>query len=364
MSTSVRSWRTAFLTAAALAGVTAPLVATPAQAAPARTRAAATLEVLATGLVNARDVTALRDGRVLVAEAGDGKADCAADAHCVGQSGAVYQVRGTQKGRVLTGLASAGKGSTATGGAQEVSGPTSVEPAAGGGYVVLSGLGGTAETRAALGPAASTLGTLYRTRDGKILADLADIETRLNPDGGDVHANPWRFIKNGSGYLTTDAGGNTLIASNCVGTTSTRFVFPKNETSTGLAEAVPTGIVRGGDGTVYISDMSGVRKDASRIWKIAPGGQPEVVVTGLTNLVDIALDGKGNLYALSFTDGFQQGPPKDGRLSKINLSTKAITDVPTTEPLNQPTGLDIGPQGQIYVVAGNSINSKLLRVRP
>ncbi|MFJ6797923.1 ScyD/ScyE family protein [Streptomyces sp. NPDC091268] len=359
MSTSVRSWRTAFLTAAALAGVTATLVATPAQA-----RGTATLEVLASGLVNGRDVTALRDGRILVAEAGEGKTDCAADTHCSGPTGAVYQVNGTRKGRVVTGLASSGLGSAATGGAQEVGGPTAVAPAPGGGYLVLSSLGGTTETRTALGPGAATLGTLFRTRDGKVLADLAKHETEKNPDAGEQHSNPWRFVNNGYGYLATDSGGNTLVAADCGGATTTQYVFPKSDTSTGPAEAVPTGLVRAGDGTLYVSDFGGARPGNAKIWKIAPGGQPEVLVTGLNTLVDLALDGKGNLYALSFTDGFVQGPPLPGRLSKVNIATKEITEVPTAGQLSQPTGIDVGPQGQVYVVAGNNADSKLYRVHP
>ncbi|MER5935524.1 ScyD/ScyE family protein [Streptomyces sp. NPDC002054] len=353
------------MTTVAAAGITAPLLAVPAQA-QARTQTTPTLEVLATGLKNVRDVTALRDGRILVAEAGEGKADCAtAETWCVGKTGSIYQVNGSRKGRVLTGLPSTAQGSAATGGAQHVNGPGSVVPDPWGGYLVLTGQGGDTASRAALGADAAKMGTLFRTRDGKVLADLSDHETRLNPDGGEVHANPWGFVRDNGGYLITDPGANTLVRADCANGTTTAFTFPKNDTPTGPAEAVPTGIVRAANGTVYVSDMSGTRPGASRIWKIAPGGQPEVFVTGLSNLVDIALDKNNNLYALSFTDGFQAGPPLPGRLSKVDLNTKAITQIPTGAPLLGPTGLDIGPQGQIYVTHKSAgTNGELVRVRP
>ncbi|MEV8537194.1 ScyD/ScyE family protein [Streptomyces sp. NPDC051211] len=369
MSTSARPWRTALLSAAtavATAALAAPLLAVPAQA-QARTQSTATLEVLASGLNNVRDVTALWDGRILVAEAGQGNPDCAtAETWCVGKTGSVYQVNGSRKGRVLTGLPSIGQGSAATGGAQHVNGPSSVAPDPWGGYLVLTGQGGDSNSRAALGPEASKIGTLFRTRDGKVLADLTDHETRLNPDGLEVHSNAWDFVRTEDGYLITDAGANTLLRADCTKGTTTAFTFPKNDTATGAAEAVPTGIVRNNStGTVYVADMSGTRPGAARIWKIEPGGKPEILVTGLSNLVDIALDKNNNLYALSFTDGFQAGPPLPGRLSKIDLATKAVTEIPTGGQLQGPTGLDIGPQGQIYVSHKSAgANGELVRVRP
>ncbi|MFD5877081.1 ScyD/ScyE family protein [Streptomyces sp. NPDC060322] len=360
MSNSLRSWKGALVPAMVAAGVTAPLLAGPAQAAPRE----ATIEVLATGLKNPRDITALRDGTLLVAEAGEGLPGCATGTACAGLTGAVYRVKGESKGRVVEGLQSYAKG-PAAGAPVSASGPNQVVPAAGGGYTVLSSYGGTTDSRAQLGADGTKLGTLYRTRDGKVLADPVDHETRLNPDGGDVHSNPWGFVPSGDGWLITDAGANTVLRADSRGRVSTAFVLPKNELPTGAAEGVPTGVVTARNGTVYVADMSGTKTDASRIWKIAPGQRPEVLVTGLTNLVDLDLDCKGNLIALSFTKGFQQGPPLPGALSRIDVRSKQITEIPTGNQLVGPTGLEVGPRGQIYVTNNsNGTDGRLVEVTP
>ncbi|MGW7385610.1 ScyD/ScyE family protein [Streptomyces sp. NPDC054794] len=337
-----RSWRRALVTAGAAGIVAAPLLAVPAHA-----ETTATLEVLADHLNNPRGVSVLSDGSVVVAEAGQGLLGCADGAQCVGRTGSVYKVKGSFKGRVVTGLASTGQGSA--NGPVNVTGPTDVVADPNGGYDIVSGLGGTTQSRAALGPEAATLGTVFRTRDGKVLGDLADLETRLNPDGGEVHANPWSLVRSGSGFLVTDAGANTLVRTKSDGSTSVEFLVPTNATPSRTAEGVPTGMVKAHDGTIYFSDMSGTVPGSARIWKIPPGGTPEVFVTGLSNLVDLAVDCSGNLVALSYTKGFQAGPPLPGTLSKIDGKTKAITEIPTGDQLNQPTGLALGRQGQIYV---------------
>lgn len=363
MPNSRSSWKKILLTAGVAGAVAVPLVAAPAHAGTGNgARTEASLQVIASGLKNPRDITALWDGTLLVTESGEGLPGCAVGQQCAGATGSVFKVKGRYKGRVVTGLSSTARGA-AEGAPVSASGPTKAVPDPNGGYVVLSSLGGTTDSRATLGEDGKTLGTLFRTRDGKVLADLADHETRLNPDGGDVHANPWSFVRSGCDYLVTDAGANTLLRASHDGTTSTEVAMPKNELPTGAVESVPTGIARAWDGTVYVADMGGGRVGASRIWKIAPGGQPEVFATGLTNLVDVAVDRQGDLLALSYSSAALAGPPQPGTLSEVDGETGAVTEIPTDGQLKQPTGLEVDVYGDVYIT-NNSVgtNGQLVRL--
>ncbi|MCX4696895.1 ScyD/ScyE family protein [Streptomyces sp. NBC_01408] len=351
MSSSRKSWKRALLAAGAAGIVVAPLVSGPAQA-DAAVAGTATLEVLATGLKNPRDITALNDGTLLVAESGEGLVGCAAGVQCAGATGSIYKVKGTSKSRVVTGLSSVAAGPAAAGAPVIAAGPARVVPDPQGGYLVLSSFGGNRTTadRDALGANANQLGKLFRTRDGKVLGDLVDHETRLNPDAGDLNANPWGFVRNGSSYLITDAAANTVVRAASDGTTTTAHILPKNQLSnTTAAESVPTAIIKDWDGTLYVADMSGGNPGASRIWKIEPGGQPQVFVTGLTNVVDLDFDWKGDLLALTYSKTTLAGPPSAGALMEINQFTKAVKEIPTGDQLKQPTGLAVDVWGDVYV---------------
>ncbi|MFF4020816.1 ScyD/ScyE family protein [Streptomyces sp. NPDC001843] len=360
MSNSRSSWKKILPTAAAAAMVAAPLAVAPAHA--DTTTLEAKLTVVADGLKNPRGITAQSDGSVLVAEAGEGLAGCAAGTRCVGSTGAIYKLSASGSGkRVVTGLAS-----TAVGAADpttvNASGPADVErDTANGGYDILSCFGGPGTTalRDSLGATAKTLGTLFRTSDNKILGDLVAHETNLNPDGADVNGNPWRFVRSGSGFLATDAGSNDVISVPGNGTTSTQYVMPTN----GTAQAVPTGILKASDGTLYISDMGGGQVGGSRIWKVAPGQQPQVFVSGLTNITDIAFDGKGGLLALSYSSSSLSQAPTAGSLSKIDLSTKTVTTIPTGTQLQQPNGVGVDAYGEVYVTNHSvGTNGQLVRI--
>ncbi|MDG9695024.1 ScyD/ScyE family protein [Streptomyces mutabilis] len=363
MSNSRASWKKVLPTAAAAAVMlTATTAAVPAEAG-AEEKPSATLTVVASGLKNPRGITAQSDGSVLVAESGEGLPGCAAGTRCLGATGAIVKVPfGGSMSRVVTGLPSVAVGAAdpttvnASGPSQAVAGTT-----AGGGYTVLSAFGGpgTPELRSSLGASAKTLGTVFRTGDNKVLGDMVTHEATLNPDGGDINGNPWRFVQDGAGFLATDAGSNDVVAGPGDGTTSTKYVLPKN----GTAESVPTGIVKSSDGTLYIADMGGGQVGGSRIWKVPPGQQPQVLVSGLTNIVDIAFDWKGDLLALSYSSSSLAGAPTPGSLSEIDLSTKKVTTIPTGDRLRQPSGLGVDIFGCVYITNHSvGTNGQLVRV--
>ncbi|MFD9796030.1 ScyD/ScyE family protein [Streptomyces sp. NPDC059070] len=399
MSRIRRSWSGAFVAAAAVGTLAATLVPGPAQAAPKEakaTAATANIEVIASKLNNPRGLSVQADGTILIAESGIGKPGCAPGTKCVGLTGSVYRVKGTQQGRVVTGLASSAVAPTNPYEPISAAGPNDVE-ANGSGYLVLSGFGGGTDDRAALGKDAAKLGTL-QTSSGWVVGDPVKHETLLdpdwilghpaNPEEASIHSNAWRFARNGRGFLVTDAGANDLIGVGFGGRTTTEAIFPDNElpaqgpaaapsakekkaleslvpqTKTVAADgtvkvqSVPSGIVKGKDGAFYVSDMGGLRPGGSRIWRIVPGHRAEVFASGLTAVSDLAQDKDGNLIALTLTGGFQQqGPPLPGKLSKIDIKTKAVTEIPTDGKLAMSTGLAVGPDDAIYVT-NNSVGTE------
>ncbi|TQJ37123.1 ScyD/ScyE family protein [Streptomyces sp. NBC_00080] len=388
MSKASKSWAGAFLAAAVVAGLTATVVPAQASAGSQAPRAAAAPVVLASGLHNPRGVRVQADGSVVVTEVGSGSgAPCAAPpvgaplARCLGFTGSLYQVKGSTQSRIVTGLPS--EQIVRSDGLTRVNGAIQSEATAKGAYRVVYGLSGVPADRAALGADAAPLGTLS-IAGGRVLGDLADHEGRLDPDSvlgnNDVFSNPHDFARDGKDFLVTDAAGNTLIRVHPDGTTTTEFVFPNNvlpaaasasgaqssadatvlAAPAGQTEAVPTGIVRGRDGAFYISTMSGMNKDLTRIWRYVPGSAPTVFVSGLTDVIDLALAPNGDLIALSYGTGPASalGP---GALTRINKKTGALTPIDTGSRLKVPFGLDVSANGDVYVTNDIDTTGELLK---
>ncbi|WP_235017776.1 ScyD/ScyE family protein [Thermomonospora echinospora] len=367
---------------AAVGGVTVALVPGSGQAA----QGTPTVRVVAEGLNSPRGVTVLGDGTVLVAEAGTGgrgpctKSTGASETRkCFGNTGSIYRVRGKHQGRVVRNLPSISDPA-----GREAAGPVDVV-VSGDGYLVLSGAALNSAKRAQFGAQARRMGTLYHVGGrwhGSVIADLVEHETRLNPDGvlpptgpgkEPLHSNPWRFVAAGGDWLVTDAGANDLIRTARGGPAHTELVFPHSELrargsrAPELAESVPTGIVRGPDGAYYVGELGGRKPGAARIWRIVPGHRPQVFVSGMTSLTDLALDGRGGLVALSMGEAAGSGgAAKPGALYRIDLKTRARSEIPTGGRLRMATGMGIGREGEIYV-ANNGIGNgagQLVRVEP
>ncbi|MEU5383148.1 ScyD/ScyE family protein [Kitasatospora cineracea] len=355
MSGSRTLWRAALLAAVAVVGVAGTSI--PASATPS-------LQVIADHLKNPRKITVQWNGTILVAEAGEGLPGCAAGQTCAAPTGAIYRVQGTSQGRVVTGLPSAATISTTPGSPVQAMGPVQVFPDYyNGGYTVINGYDGTTGTRAALGADGAKLGTIERTSDGSVVADLTAYETQFSPDGRGPESNPYGFAPSGSDWLAIDAAGNDVVKVSG-STLSTRALLPDNQAANGPVQSVPTAIVPGQNGTYYIADMGGMQPGASRIWKLAPGQQPQVLASGLTNLIDLTTDNSGNLVALSLTTGFGANGPLPGALFRVDPCSGAVNEIPSGGLLNMPTGVAVGPQGQIYISNnGSTTDGQLVRLR-
>jgi hypothetical protein len=371
--------------------------AVPAAASPAAKKSSVT--VLAEGLNNPRGVLLRPSGVVLVAEAGKGgEGPCVPSPEdpnaqvCVGLTGSVTAVlpprerphRVTHKGksvkwrsvRVVEGLPSvAGEG-----GAQAL-GPHDLGFGLGG-LLATIGLGGSPQTREQLGPEGRLLGTLVRLKlhdcrvPAKPVADLAAFEARVNPDGGAVDSNPYGLLGNWRGRaVVTDAGGNSVLPVDRKGRIKVLAVLPDTEVpgpggGTVPMQAVPTTVVKGPDGALYIGQLTGFPfpPGGAKVFRLGADKQLTEFAAGFTNIVDIAFDRRGRLLVLEIAkDGLLNTPP--GQLP-VGALIRVERDGSRTEiaagKLLAPGGVAVGDDGVLYVTNKSVLAGagELLRIRP
>lgn len=313
-------------------------------------------EVVASGLSNPRGIAFAPDGGLYVAEAGrGGPGPCIPSAsqpvqRCYGETGALTRIL-PQGGyeRVLTGLPSlAFPNGTVEGGPVDVSFHGMAA------YLTL-GWAGNPSGRTSVGHKAGLLGKLLRVTPGgsyQVVADLAGHEASDNPDGGAVDSNPYRSLAQPGRRITADAGANDLVETLASGETRTLAVMPKLADG---REAVPTSVVEGPDGALYVGLLTGFPffKNTASVLRVASdGSQVESFASGFTAIVDVAFDAGGALYVLEIASG-QVGPPTPpspglgaGRLLR---QCPGSTPEVLLSGLIFPGGVAIGPDGAVYM---------------
>ncbi|WP_392478742.1 ScyD/ScyE family protein [Nostoc sp. C110] len=208
--------------------------------------------------------------------------------------------------------------------------------------------------------------------------DFGKYEITNNPDGGDVVTNPFDLTVSGDTAYVIDGGGNTAYKIKLDGSESEAIAIPKKvlsastlpplppgqELPPGLVEilpggniaiqSVPTGGTIGPDGALYVAEYSGFPypENESRIFRIGEDGNPEVFLDGFTQITDLTFDEQGNLLVLQFGDESQlQGDLRflPGSLIQVAPDLTRTTLVAAGEGLESSAGIDIGPDGQIYI---------------
>ncbi|MEA5602007.1 ScyD/ScyE family protein [Nostoc sp. UHCC 0252] len=208
--------------------------------------------------------------------------------------------------------------------------------------------------------------------------DFGKYEITNNPDGGDVVTNPFDLTVSGDTAYVIDGGGNAAYKIKLDGSESEAIAIPKKvlsastlpplppgqELPPGLIEilpggniaiqSVPTGGTIGPDGALYVAEYSGFPypENESRIFRIGEDGNPEVFLDGFTQITDLTFDDQGNLLVLQFGDESQlQGDLRflPGSLIKVAPDLTRTTLVAAGEGLESSAGIDIGPDGQIYI---------------
>jgi hypothetical protein len=331
-------------------------------AAPAGAHRDKSPEVVARGLDNPRGLAVTPWGTVYVAEAGHGgSGPCIAGEEgttCAGASGAVTQIRHGEQTRVVEGLPShapqpAGDGAL---------GPSDISLRHWGGAYLTVGLGADPAVRAQLGDLGPGFGQLYKLSSSghlRAVADISAYEAAANPDGGAIDSNPNSVLASEWGRLfVVDAGGNSLLRVRRSGEISTVAVFPDRLITPppGMdlpdpfpMQAVPTNVVVGPDGALYVSQLTGFPfpVGAANIYRVEPGSEPQVYASGLTNVTDLAFDRDGNLYVVEFAANGLASGDATGALIKIRPDGSRKTVL--SEGLVNPYGIAIAPDGDIYL---------------
>jgi len=257
------------------------------------------------------------------------------------------------------------------------------------------------------------LGKLYKidlsTGNYTALADLSQNELLNNPDGGDVISNPYGIAIKGDSAYIADGGANVVWNAKLDGSSVTPIVIPRRTVENpefpppapvtgappaGQAEgqptaaagqggqtppdgqqappgislppgvsasqldlqAVPTGITTGPDGAIYVSEYSGFPfpEGKARIWRIGDDGKPQVFADGFTQTTDIKFDKDGNLLVLQLSDQSQWKGADEaalpGSLIKVAPDGTRTTLIAAGEGLESASGLEVSPNGEIYVV--------------
>jgi hypothetical protein len=205
--------------------------------------------------------------------------------------------------------------------------------------------------------------------------DFAKYEITNNPDKGDVVTNPYDLTVNGDSAYVVDGGGNTAYQIKLDGSESKAIAIPKNTISKsdlppglqlppGLLEelpggkiaiqAVPTGGAIGPDGALYVGEYTGFPypEGKSRIFRIGEDQKPEVFLDGFTHITDLTFDENGDLLVLQFSDTSQLGGDitnLPGSLIQVARDGTRTTLVAAGQGLDSADGIDIGPDGKIYI---------------
>lgn len=306
-------------------------VATPAHSSPPGPR------VIASGLDNPRQLAFDSHGDLYVAESGHGGSgpcvpsdDDPTVKTCFGTSGAIARISHGHVHRVITGLPSLAP-QVATQGGQLPPGAEAVGPSdvslRRGTVAFTVGLGSNPTNRftfSADSSAGHLLGTVstastghgrwWKAGDVRALGDLAAYEAVNNPAPPDPpDSNPNALLREGSGYVAADAGGNDLLRVSRSGKVSLITTFPDSSVTCNPPvppQAVPTSVVRGPGHAYYVSELTGFPfcEGGAVIWKVK-GGHASVYASGLTNVTDLAFDRRGTLYAVEIAQhGLQSGP--------------------------------------------------------
>jgi hypothetical protein len=97
-------------------------------------------------------------------------------------------------------------------------------------------------------------------------------------------------------------------------------------------------------------DTFPIKDGSSKIMQITPGGALTTVYIGFSDILGLAIDGKGRLYVLENTTGNPFPTPNTARILRVDGKNN-YTEIANglTSPLSLPTAMTFGPDGNLYV---------------
>ena len=321
--------------------------------------ASAQWTVVASGLNNPRGLDFAPNGALYIAEAGiggDGPTVPGAEGPMqFGLSGSVTKVVKGVQTRIVTGLPSLG----GEGGFAAV-GPSAISFGQQGHAFLTIGLGQPPDVRDEDLPeeAAEMAGLFQMNQNGnlKAVSDLGAFEGENDPDGNGPDSNPNGVLSaKAGGVYVTDAGANALLHIDARGRVSVVAIFPIRIVPTPFnpqfrMQAVPTNVVQGPDGALYVSQLTGFPfpLGGANVYRVVPGSTPTVFASGFTNIIDLAFDRSGNLYVLEIDNNGLATDGGTGRLVRIPAGGGSPVTI-ASDGLVMPGGLASGPDDALYV---------------
>ena len=294
--------------------------------------------VVATGLDNPRGLD-WSNGWLFIAEAGTGgDGSCVpgifAPEICLGRTGSVTVVTRTgHQRRIVEGLPSlAGPDGTFA------YGPSDVSVKDGLVFVSIGGPNEVGHRELLTEAIAKKLGTvqLLFGRHSITVGDISEFVAGNDPDGPPDETNTNSVLAGWRGLYAIDAGGNTLFGINWRGRLEVLHVFDDIALPDGTTiDAVPTNMVFGPDGAVYVSTLTGVPfpEGAATVWRW-DGVQATPYAEGLTAAIDLDFGPDGSLYVVEMR-------------SVIGLSGRVLRIAPdgtrtvVADGLDFPTGVAV-----------------------
>ncbi len=192
---------------------------------------------------------------------------------------------------------------------------------------------------------------------------LADMQRRQSQRGGLFFLHPFDIAFDAAGMpLVSDAAGNGLVIEDGAGEIRYlhRFAALDNpQESGGRLEALPTGLARHGD-SLYATLLGGCPhvENGGELVALGPDGRQRTLVDGLNMPIDVAVDGRGNLWilehgAVAGVECFDElgDLAATGRLSRITPAGILET---VLKNLHFPAALLPMPDGSIYLTEAYS----------